>query len=367
MVSTTLVPSVAAATAPLPLLRMAPEDAAASVLDLDAKDTKAGILLTAALRKAFANRGLSGGEELSLEEMRLTMGCDNDAVACLAEGGKTLGVRRLIFGYLASTDGGYQLDIQILDVDTATLESQASMPLTKADLKARTIDDTAVRIVNKLMPKAEDPDPPGPKETPDAPPDGVGDETGEDPPPDDTPKEGGIYFGLEKPTPRWKWAGFGTTLGLTVLAGGATAGMAIWLTSDNLGFRKQLLDAAADSLADDRPLNDVDPNLPVGVNLCDYARSRPTDPTTGEELGEEGEVRNATIVKLCDDGNVVRRLQLVAGVSTAVFGVATLAFTGLLLIHKRKPTADAMLRHGVRLGVAPNPYGGVSLAGGLRF
>ncbi len=359
----TMTPSLASA-GPLSLLRVAPDEAAGSVLGLDGKDSNANNNLTNALRKAFANRGLSGGEEISLDEMRLTMGCTNDEVSCLAEGGKTLGVRRLVFGYLRPSGGGYQLDIQILDVESSRLEAQASIAVSKAELASGEIDAKAAAIVNELMPaKHTDSDLPArvdPKQ-PETNPEQK-DPEGTEPPP---PKEGGIYFGLEKPTPRWKWGGFGATLGLTVLAGGTTIGMGVWLTSKSGGFRRKLVDTAAASLTDSNPLNDVDPNMAEGTNLCEYARSRPTN-EQGMVLGEPGQVRNSKVVRVCNTGEAVRKAQVFVGVGTAVFGVATLVFTGLLLFHKRKPAAEAMLRHGVTLGLAPS-VGGMRVGGGLRF
>jgi hypothetical protein len=350
--------SVPAAAAPLVLLRAAPDGAPASVLGLDGKDSNANTNLTNALRKAFANRGLSGGEEISLEEMRLTMGCSNDEVSCLSQGGKTLGVRRLVFGYLKPIDKtNYQLEIQILDVETAKIEAEAKVAVTKAELGSDQIDAKATAIVNQLMP-AEDTSsdlPPGPDPLPET--DTTEKEPEKEPPP---PKEGGVYFGLEKPTPKWKWAGFATSLSLTVLAGGATIGIGVWLTSKNGGFRGQLVDAATKSLSDTNPLNDVDPNLPEGVNLCEFAREN-TDPTMPER------VRNSAVAKVCNQGDALRKAQIGTGVGAGVFGVATLVFTGLLVIHKRKPKAEAMLRHGVHMGVAPNMQGGLNIAGGMRF
>jgi hypothetical protein len=356
--------SAPAMAAPVPLLTLAPDGAPGTVLGLDGKDANASNNLTNALRKAFANRGISGGEEISLEEMRLTMGCANDEVSCLAQGGKTLGVRRLVFGYLRPGGGGYTLEIQILDVEGGRLEAQASIAVSKAELAADKIDAKATAIVNELIPpeKTDADLPPRPDPLPET------DTTEQGEPKDEPPpeKESNVYFGLEKPTPRWKWGAFGTSLALTVLAGGATIGMGVWLTSKNGGFRGKLLDEANASLTDDNPLNDVDPTMPETSNLCEYAKTRPTD-ENGNPLGMPGQVRNSKVVKVCNDADDVRTAQIGAGVGTAVFGLATLVFTGVLLIHKRKPGADAMLRHGVRLGVAPTREGGLTIAGGLRF
>ena len=358
----TSTPALASAE-PLPLLRLAPDDAPASVLGLDSKDGSAGKKLTSALRKAFANRGLSGGEEISLEEMRLTMGCTNDGVDCLAEGGRTLGVRRLIFGYLAPTGGGYQLDIQILDVQAGTLEAQASMPVTKADLTDGTIDATAVKIVNELMPPTESDTvlPPRPDPLPEV---EIEPEPEE---PEDPPREkSGIWVGLEKPTPRWKWIGFGTALGLTVAAAGVTIGTAVWITAKNdasFGFRPRLIEAANNSLRAPDTINQVSPTVD---DICEFNTTNEDGSPLLTETGEPG-ARNTGVDNVCRLGTHVRTTQIVAGAATGVFGLTTLIFTGLLLIHQRKPTSDAMLRRGLTLGIMPRPEGGVSISSGLRF
>lgn len=383
LATTTLATSVPALASGLPLLRMAPEDAPASVLGLDSQDGKAANSLTNALRKAFANRGISGGEEISLEELRLTMGCENDGVACLSEGGKTLGVRRLVFGYLSPSGSGYQLDIQILDVEAGTLQAQASIELSKGQLKDKSIDETASAIVNELMPpEGADTDlPPGPEPLPEVEP---------DPEPDPEPKEpreGAVWFGLDKPTPTWKWAGFGAALALTVLAAGGTIGTGVWLTAPdtaNYGFRQRLLAAASASesqLDMDSPnynpdvdeFNIVRTSLPPSVDMCDYnSHIYSTDGlfTKGAELrtgeGKPG-ARDVGVGEACNLGDDVRNAQIGLGVATGVMGLTTLVFTGLLLIHKRNPKEQAFRRRGLSLGVAPRPEGGMSFGAGLRF
>ncbi|MEX1362603.1 MAG: hypothetical protein AB1Z98_05715 [Nannocystaceae bacterium] len=372
LVGTSLPVVAAEAPVPLTLLRAAasPQDTAApaSVLGLDSDDGKAGRTLTIALRKAFANRGLSGGEEISLEEMRLTMGCDNDSASCLAAGGQTLGVRRLVFGYLRSVGKGkYQLDIQILDTEASALEAQASVDLTKSQLSSGNVDATAVEIVNQLMP-AESSDSDLPPRTDPLPVVDEDEDEDQEPIVEPEPRESRIKFGLEKPTPRWKWVGFGTSLGLTVLAGGATIGMGVWLTMKNGGFRARLLEEADASERDTNPTNDIPSNLPTGTDLCAVAASRPTD-SEGNPLGDEGEITNEAVFKVCRNGRYVRYAQIASGVGTAVFGLSTLVFTGLLLVHRRKPGVDAMVRHRVQLGMSPNldGRGGLSIAGGVRF
>lgn len=378
LVGATVTAPVAATAAPLALSSLAPDEAPASVLGLDyepkpkgskeSKESKesrtAARDMTLALRKAFANRGLSGGEEIDLEELRQTMGCSSDEVECLAAGGKALGVRRLVFGYLKPAGGGnYQLDIQILEVEAGQLTAQAAVAVSKAELAADQIDAKAAAVVNQLLPPekvdSEIPDRPDPLPETDT----TQDEPMEEPKPT---KDGKVYFGLEKPTPGWKWGAFGTSLGLTVLAGGATIGMAVYLSAENIGFRKKLLAAANESLTDSNANNDIDPMSPETISLCDLARARPTD-ASGNPLGMEGQVRNSKVAKVCNDGDQVKNIQIGTGVGTAVAGLATLVFTGVLFIHRRKPAANAMLRHGVTLGVGRTSGGGLSVAGGMRF
>lgn len=352
-------------TTPSTFLRLAPDEAPASVLGLDGGDANVNAKLTAALRKAFANRGLSGGEEISLEEMRLTMGCANDEVACLAEGGKTLGVRRLVFGYLRpGSGGGVELDIQILDVTSGQLEAQTSVAISKAELAPSKIDAKATAIVSKLMPanSSESDLPPRPDPLPET--DIEPEPELEEPEKEKKPRDGALYWGLEDPTPRWKWAAFGTSLGVTVAMAGLTIGTGVWITAADkarFGFRQRLLAAAESSLREDDPFNRVDPEM--SGDLCGY---NSTD-DDGNPLSAG--VRHEGVGRACTLGKDAERNLPIFGAVTAVAGVTTLAFLGVLLIHKRKPVADAMLRHGVRLGVAPQLDGqrGLSLSGGLRF
>jgi hypothetical protein len=80
--------------------------AKASVLSLEGDDPAKAVGLSKALQSEFTRRGFSGGREMSLAELKLTMGCDEPpSAACLASGGKTLGVDRMIYGTLTKTKG----------------------------------------------------------------------------------------------------------------------------------------------------------------------------------------------------------------------------------------------------------------------
>jgi hypothetical protein len=290
------------------------------------------------------------------------MGCDNDEPSCLAEGGKTLGVSRLVYGYLKPSGRDYQAEVRILDVDQGVVEGEATVPVTKADLKPDKIDATAAQIVDSLMPSDDQPEPIAA--------DGSSTSTlPEDAPPpieDKQPRERKIWFGLEKPTPAWKWAGFGASLALAVGSAGALIGLKLALNDTAQELRDtafETCDTCPDGVGDGMPHNDVDPNqnkpgTNEPVDLCQEAR-RPV-------VGEPGTVTNAAVTRVCNKGDSLRAGTIGAGVGLAVFGATTLVFTGLLFIHKRSPTADAMLRHGLTVGAQPT-RDGFMVGGGIRF
>lgn len=349
------------------------DQAPAAVLGLDCDDSQRGAALTQALKRAFAKRGMSGGKDANLTELRLALGCSSDDPSCLAAGGQTLGARRLIYGSLRLDDrGSWQVELNLLEVESAQVTSTSAV-LTEADLESRFIDTTAERLAMTLVPDAGSDTPEAASGTlvespPPPPPSGDPGDAGA--PADEGKGKGKIVFGIQRPTPRWKWAGFGTSVGLLVVGGAATVGMGVWLTRQDGGFRGQLLDAAEASLTDQNPLNDIDPNSPEGVNLCDYARERPTDPETGQPLGQEGQVRNHTVVAVCNQASDVRTAQVGAGIFTAIAGVSTLVFTGLLLIHRDSGTNKGAARrwrhHRMQLAVEPG-RGGLAVRLGGRF
>jgi hypothetical protein len=326
-------------------------DESAAVLTLDGDDSAAAERLTVALRRAFAKRGVGGSHDMSLVELRLTMGCDDDEPTCLASGGKTLGVRRLVYGYLRSSGSGYKADVRILEVDAGAVDRSTEIPVSKADLSPANIDGTATRIVNNLLPGEDSTDPPPRTASTPA-------EYTEPGPPieeDKPPRERNVWFGLEKPTPGWKWAGFGVSLGLAVASGVAAA-----VLFQQVSKKEDELRVAADeSLMDDNRANDVNRDL-VG-DLCVAARHPNPTPTEPEA------VTNARMTRICNqaDGLLAGTHGALAGV--AVFGVSTLVFTGLLFIHRNKPGGLALKRRGFTFGAGPTVDGGISIASSVKF
>lgn len=338
------------------------DGAPASVLGLETDDSRTGVELTQALRRAFARRGLSGGDEANLSELRLALGCRSDDPSCLSRGGETLGTRRLIYGSLRKAEtSGWTLQLTLLEVESEHASS-TTIALTTDQLDADTIDATAERIADELAPDSSTGTRPASGTQAEPPPARERAPLGSD---DDAPapRRRALTFGLERPTPRWKWVGFGVSAGVMVVSVGGVVGTSLYLDRSNGGFHARLLELAAESLQDSNPANDVNPNLPEGINLCEYA-DRPDypDPRTPGDP-----VRNGKITALCNDAEKLRRIQVgllaIAGVST----LSTAVFTGLLLIH-RAPASErsAWRRHRMLLGVEPSP-GGAALRLAGRF
>jgi len=340
----------------------------ASVLGLESDDAAAGEALTKALRKAFAKRGYSGGQEMSLVELRLTMGCSGDDPKCLSEGGKAIEVRRLIYGHLKKTGGGgYQLHLLMLSVGDATVEKETNRPLSAADLSRDKIDATATGLVNSLLPQESDDEPlpaTGPKV--DQPP--VDDTTGTRPQPRQRDRK--YKWGLDKPVPRWKAIGLGVSASLFVVSLGTAIGLTV---ATRTTLRDKLVREANASLTDTledgvtpNPANDVDPT--VVSDICGEATSTPETEDNPDTPGDDRTfVKNKKITKVCNVAKGVERGQFVAWAGTAVFGVSTIVFSVLMFVKKNdSPAAAAAVRHRLRLGAMPT-RDGFRVGGGFRF
>lgn len=324
-------------------------DAPASVLGLDGDDSKAAQDLTVALRGAFKQRGLSGGEEISLLEMRMTMGCENLEPGCMAEGGAAIGVERLIYGTLMPQGpGNYQLELEILDVTSKVVEAQTSEKVTAEDLEPDRIDAKALAIVNGLLGSEEDDETvPGAVTTLPL----EADPGESDPVVDDEPRESKYWFGRDKNGPTWKRAGLGVGIGLAVAGLGVGIGLGLQVkpAEDEVGKRVLETDSIAGTAIPPENRGSVD-------QICDKALSEP----------EPNKVFNKEVGEACLRG---RGFNTGANVGWAVFGVGmatTIAFTVLLLVHKKQPGMETARRHQLRLGVAPT-RGGMSFGSSFKF
>lgn len=306
-------------------LRTAAIAAPASVLGLKGPNAKANEELTTALRSAFATRGMTGGEELSLEEVMLTMGCEaKDNASCMTEAGKALNVDRLIYGELITSGGGYTLDIVVLDTGQGLVEAQASVPLESADLVGENIDRTAADVVNSLYPGDDD-------ESTAPPPVLVEDDPGEDVVIEDDPepRDSNYEWGKYSPRPVWKKAGLGVGVGL--LGVGIVGAIVSSVVINSSESDVQTL--VASSPNDENPANDIPTSAP---DYCDAAEAPP-------QMGG-GDVTNSSVAEACRRG---RNARTVNHASFGVLGVGaavTIAFTVLYFVHKKDPTGDQVRR-----------------------
>jgi hypothetical protein len=338
-------------------------DAPATMLELDGDDAALAGRLGQALRRAFAQRGLDDGRRESLAELRLAMGCAEDEPECLARGGRTLGVKTLTYGNLRRSKDGYVLDMTMLAVDSAKVTSSVRLTLSAAELGSGSIDRTAERVVADLLDEEVVPAPVEPPPVPPATPAPTATSPATAPvdAPVPGPREGGkgkIWWGLEKPTPTWKWALLGTSIALVV-------GSTISVIATNVATtrkRDELIDTANASLVDtygpghpmEGELNRMNDVNPMEVDdICAAAREHPPEDTMNQDS-----VRNKSVVEVCNSGDALEKGVYASYGLLGVSLLSTLVFTGVLLIHRKKgPAAHATARHRVRMSFSPSLRG----------
>jgi hypothetical protein len=363
---------VLVATARPVAARRPPADEAdpGTVLELDSSEKVVAARLGQALRRALAKRGLDNGRRDSLVELRLAMGCIRDEPACLAKGGEALDVRRLIYGSLRPKGDGHVLELSVLIVDSASVESTVSVALSAADLGEAAIDRTAERIVVDLL--KEEAEQPLPPVDPSVAPGTIVDRSVPPPPPpapsattgEPEPRKRKLWWGLDRPTPRWKWALFGTSAGLLVVSSITAIALrvAIARTQD------KLVRTANESLVDVYPTddpragqpneqNDVDPALVS--DICRAAREHPPDDAANPQS-----VRNKKVTEVCNVGEGLERGIFTTFGFIGVSMAATLVFAGLIFIHReRNGTTNASTRR-PRMSLGPTQRGfGAAISG----
>lgn len=320
----------------------------ASVLSLEGDDPAKATALSKALQSEFTRRGFSGGREMSLAELKLTMGCDEPpSAACLSSGGKTLGIDRMAYGMLTKKGAGYTLIVNVMEVNSATVSQSVNMELGADALAEGALAATAKDIVVKVLgPEAVAP-PPDPNTGP-----VEGPQVDNSPPPGKQSK----YVWGKYDAPTWKKAGLGASAALAVI--GIGVGIGTFLPIRKGGSLKQDLVAAGEaSLKDDKPSNDVDPNTPD--DLCQRANETPPG-------GEDGTVTNSDMASICNKAATLAKVSTASWIVGGVALASTLVFTTLLFVHKRSPTAAALQRRGFAVGVSPS-RGGAMVGTQFRF
>jgi hypothetical protein len=308
-----------------------------AVLGLEGSDGAKATALTDALRSELAKRGQTTSQDMTLEELKLTMGCEDGDLKCIAEGGKSLSAGELIYGKIEPADGEYTLTLTVLNVDKARVDNGLTTTLSEGDLGSGKIAATATDLVNRLL---------GPADGASAVPATVDPSAGDDPTESDDPsasddptetadepkkkKSGGLVFGMEKPPEKWKVIGLGVSGGLMLASAGTAIATTMLTRTPDGKIYKDLIASAEDSLEDSNARNDIDPNS--SGDLCEQARAEPDD--------QPGKVTNADMTQICNKADAM----------------ATTATV------RRK-----MLKHQVQLGAAPRREGGFMFGGGWRF
>ncbi|HLT41037.1 MAG TPA: hypothetical protein VK034_32390 [Enhygromyxa sp.] len=359
---TRLTASVAAAALSFGLIAAAPAIALAgdktTFLGLEGEGDPVDAL-SDALRWDLNQRGRDDGNTMSLAELKLTMGCGDDDLACLAQGGQAIGSQEFVFGTMTKSGAGWTVELHSLDVATGNLNNKIQRQISADDLGEAALGKTAASLIDELykLDSATTTTTTGGGETSDDP--GAGDPpTSDDPGQVDQPRSsGGLIWGPYSPRPAWKYAGLGVSAGLTVAAIGTAIGTTLAI-GPNGSIRKDLLAAAENSLNDGKPSNDIDPN--TSQDLCELAQA-PPDPSKPDE------VTNAEVTRVCIKADNLAKAATISWVATGVFAASTVVFTTLLFVHKDKRAAAKLLEHDVGLGGAPLPEGGFVLGGSMRF
>jgi TolB-like protein len=121
----------------------AESDTPLAVLALEAHDGSDLVAseITEALRQRVAGtKGFTLVQGKDLVEIKLVFGCSDEAPACMAQAGKSLGATKLLFGSVKRLGADLVITLKLLDVSRGVVESS----LTEAIVKRRA-DATSVR------------------------------------------------------------------------------------------------------------------------------------------------------------------------------------------------------------------------------
>jgi hypothetical protein len=318
----------------------APAGGKASVLTLEGDDPPRVQALSKALQSEFAARGVGGGREMSLAELKLTMGCDEPpSAACLGSGGKTLGVDRMVYGSLSKTKaGGYALQLSVMDIATSTVQQNVNTELGADAVSDANVQTTARDLVTQVL---------GPEKK-DVPVVAPPPEVKEEPKPADNKLVWGKYD-----APKWKKAGLAASAALTVVSLGVAIGTYMAIRPGGK-LKKDLIQAAKDSETDKSGTNDISPY--TDQDLCDQARQQVS-----------GGVKNGEMTKICNKADGLASAATAGFIATGIFAASTIVFTTLLFVHKNKPGVAKLQKHGLTLGAMPLRSGGAIVGGVVRF
>ncbi|HWB78891.1 MAG TPA: hypothetical protein VG755_28210 [Nannocystaceae bacterium] len=316
--------AIAAAPAPSGETRtFTQSEPACTLLELEGDVPREAVRVSAAIGRALARRDLDDGRRASLAELRLAMGCDGDAPACLARGGKSLGSQRVLYGSVVREGQRYNVRLNLLDVASASVIRSSATPIEATALTGDSIDATADALVASLFPLSPEPA----ASTPAAAPDPVAPPTT---PVADAPakRSRALEWGREQPPKRWKIAMLATSASLGLVFLGSAIGLTV---ANKVTLRRKLIEAVDASQTDSNPNNDIDRTEP---DFCAAARETPP----GEPNPQK--VTNANVTQICNRGDGVSKASIGMWVATGIAVAATAAFTVLLFVRR----ADARPR-----------------------
>jgi TolB-like protein len=144
--------------APAPA-RAADNEAGIAVLGIEALDGQDNAVandVTEALRQRVVTTK-AGSAQLQgkdLVELKLIFSCPDEAIACLAQAGKSLGASELLFGNIKRSSGDLILTLKLIDANRGTLEGSTVETLPKRKADTATLRALAATWLGKLSKNA---------------------------------------------------------------------------------------------------------------------------------------------------------------------------------------------------------------------
>jgi hypothetical protein len=123
---------------------------------MDGQDNAIANDVTEALRQRVTS-GKLGSPQLQgkdLVELKLIFSCPDDAPACLAQAGKSLGASQLLFGNIKRSGGELILSLKLLDSARGTIEGSVTETLSKKKADAAALRAQASQWLARLNGKA---------------------------------------------------------------------------------------------------------------------------------------------------------------------------------------------------------------------
>jgi TolB-like protein len=127
--------------------------ATVALLGLEAIDVPENIgqEITEALRQRIAaTEGLRLVPGKDLVEVKLVFGCSDEAPACLAQAGNTLGATKVVLGNVRRIGGDFMLTLKMVDVARGTLDAVTSDAIPGKRAEPATFQQRSSRWVSKL-------------------------------------------------------------------------------------------------------------------------------------------------------------------------------------------------------------------------